>query len=166
MGTLSKVLFDMLTNESNQVRFVLAAAKGMDLQFSPKDKMRPLIDLANHIAQIPILDYKFFNMEFDSFEQTQKMEKDLHRDSVDELLVIYDEGIEHIKEHFSKQTDDQVLENNKKPFYEQGPLKNWAHYLPTIATHLAMHKMQLWMYLKLAGAPVSMWTYYGVPKSD
>jgi len=166
MGTLSKLLLDMLEHESSQARFVLAAARDTDLTFSPKDEMRPLIDLINHLAQIPLIDYKFFNMDFDNFEQTKELEKDLHRNSIDEILAIYDHGIEYIKEHFSTLSDEQVLENNKKPFYESGPEKNWAHYLPTITTHLAMHKMQLWMYLKLAGAPVSMWTYYGVPQSE
>jgi hypothetical protein len=82
------------------------------------------------------------------------------------MLTAYDQGIESIKEYISKLSDEQALENNMKAFYQDGPDKNWAHYLPEITTHLAMHKMQLWMYLKLAGAHVSMWTYYGVPQSE
>lgn len=154
----------MLEHESKQARFVLAASNDVDLKFSPKE-MRPLIDLANHIAQIPLLDFKFFNMDFDDFEQTKKMEKDLRKDSIDELLAVFDKGIDYIKENLAGLSDDEVLENDKKPFYESGSEKNWAHYLPTIATHLAMHKMQLWTYLKLAGAPVNMYTYYGIPHS-
>ena len=127
---------------------------------------RILSDLTNHIAQIPLIDYKFFNMDFDNFEQTQKLEKDLHKDSIDELLTVFDKGIDYIKKNFTKLSDEEILENNKKPFYESGPEKNWAHYLPTIVTHLAMHKMRLWMYLKLAGASVNMMTYYGIPQSE
>ena len=59
---------------------------------------------------------------------------------------------------------NEILEKKLKAFYEQGEESNWAHYIPEITTHLAMHKMQLWMFLKLSGVPVSMWTYYGVPK--
>jgi hypothetical protein len=51
-------------------------------------------------------------------------------------------------------------------FYQNGPEKSWSHYIPEITTHLAMHKMQLWMYLKLGDAPVSMLTYYGIPQND
>jgi len=159
------MLFDMLEHESKQVRFVLATAKDIDQKFSPKDEMRSLVDLANHIAQIPLIDYKFFNMDFDDFKQTQNLEKELHKDSIDEMLKVFDKGIAYIKEQFGELSDEQVLEKNKKPFYEDGPMKNWAHYLPTIATHLAMHKMQLWTYLKLAGASVNMYTYYGIPHS-
>jgi uncharacterized damage-inducible protein DinB len=166
LGAISELLLEMLVHESKQARFVLTVAKDTDLKFSPNDKMKPLLDLANHIAQIPLIDYKFFNMDFDNFEQTQKLEKELHKDSIDELLTIFDQGIEYIREHFAKLSDEEVLEKNKKPFYEEGPMKNWAHYLPTIVTHLAMHKMQLWMYLKHAGAPVNMMTYYGIPQSS
>ena len=165
MSALSEVLLEMLEHESSQVRFVLSSAKDIDSKFSPKKGMKSLIDLANHIAQIPLIDYKFFNMDFDNFEQTQKLEKDLHKDSIDELLTVFDKGIDYIRSNFSNLSEDQILEKNKKPFYESGPEKNWAHYLPTIATHLAMHKMQLWMYLKQADAPVNMMTYYGIPSS-
>ena len=166
MDKIPKLLLHMLEHESNQTKFVLAAAKDTDLKFTPKDELRPLIDLINHIAQIPLIDLKFFSMEFKSFEEVRAMEKDLRQDTIDNMLTIYDQGIEKIKEYISKLSDEQVIENNLKAFYQDGPEKSWAHYIPEITTHLAMHKMQLWMYLKLAGAPVSMWTYYGVPQSE
>ncbi len=166
MDTIPKILLDMFEYESAQARFVLSAVKDTDLSFTPKEEMRPLIDLTNHLAQIPIIDFKFFTKEFESFEQVRAMEKDLRQDTIENMLTTYDQGIESIKKHISKLSDEQALENNMKAFYQDGPDKNWAHYLPEITTHLAMHKMQLWMYLKLAGAPVSMWTYYGVPQSE
>ena len=166
MEKIPKLLLDMLEHESKQARFVMAAAKDTDLNFTPKDEIRPLIDLMNHMAQIPIIDFKFFSMEFKAFDEVKAMEKDLRHDSLDDMLTIYDKGIEIIKEFISKLTDEQALEDNLKAFYQEGPKKSWAHYIPEITTHLAMHKMQLWMYLKLAGAPVSMWTYYGVPQSE
>ena len=168
MGTISKLLLNMLEHESNQTKFVLAAAKETDVNFSPKEELRPLIDLANHIAQIPLIDFKFYSMEFKKFEEVQAMENELRKESIDELLLVYDQGIEKIKKFISKLSDEQLLENNLKVvlslFYQNGHEKSWSHYIPEITTHLAMHKMQLWMYLKLSGAPVSMWTYYGVPQ--
>jgi len=166
MDKIPNLLLEMLNHESSQVRFVLTAAKDSDLKFTAKEEMRSLLDLANHLAQIPTIDFKFFSMEFESFEEVRKMENDLHRDAVDDMLVIYDEGIEKINEHLSALSDEQSLENNLKAFYQDGPEKSWAHYIPEITTHLAMHKMQVWMYLKLAGAHVSMWTYYGVPQNE
>ena len=98
------------------------------------------------------------------------MEKELHKESIDELLKVYDQGIEKIKEFISKLSDEQLLEKNLtvylSAFYQDGLEKSWSHYIPEITTHLAMHKMQLWMYLKLGDAPVSMLTYYGIPQND
>ena len=101
-------------------------------------------------------------MQFNDFEEVRAMEKELRRDTIDELLDIYDKGMETIHEFISKLSDDQLTENSLKPFDQDAP-KSWAYYIPEITTHLAMHKMQLWMYLKLAGAPVSMRSYYGTP---
>jgi hypothetical protein len=109
-------------------------------------------------------------MEFKRFEEVQAMEKELRTESIDKMLIVYDQGIEKIKKFISKLSDEQLLENNLKVslslFYQNGPEKSWSHYIPEITTHLAMHKMQLWMYLKLGDAPVSMLTYYGIPQND
>ncbi|TFG30883.1 hypothetical protein EU528_07665 [Candidatus Thorarchaeota archaeon] len=109
-------------------------------------------------------------MEFKNFEEVQAMEKELRKDSIDELLIVYDQGIETIKKFISELSDEQLLENNLKVilslFYQKDPEKSWGNYIPEITTHLAMHKMQLWMYLKLSGAPVNMWTYYGFQQDE
>lgn len=164
MDTIPRILVEMFEHESNQARFVLAAADGVDSQFSPYEDMRSLEDLANHLAQIPILDFKFYSKEFEDFEEVQKIETELKRSSIKEMLEVLDKGIVTVKNHLSSLTDEEVLKDNLKAFYEQGPEKSWSEYIPEMTTHLAMHKMQLWMYLKMAGAPVSMWTYYGVPR--
>ena len=166
MGTISKILLDMIEDESRQTRFVMAVAVGSDLDFRPSDEMRSLIDLINHLAEIPTIDLKFCAMQFNDFDEVHAMERELRRDTIDELLAIYDKGMETIHEFISKLSDNQLTENSLKPFDLEGPPKSWTRYIPEITTHLAMHKMQLWMYLKLAGAPVSMWTYYGVPRKD
>ena len=104
----------MLEHESSQVRFVITAVNSANLNFTPKDEMRPLIDLLNHVAQIPLIDFKFFTKEFTSFDEVRKMEKDLRRESIEDLLKVYDEGIENIKKYFSKLTDEQVKEFTDK----------------------------------------------------
>ena len=155
----------MLDHESSQARFVMVAARDSDLKFKPTKDLRPLIDLMNHMAEIPTIDLKFCAMEFSGFEEVRDMEKELHRNTVDDMLTLYDDGMKSIHEYISKLSDNQLTEKNLKVFYEEGPPKSWADCIPEITTHLAMHKMQVWMYLKLAGVPVSMYTYYGVPKS-
>ncbi|TFG34181.1 hypothetical protein EU527_04845 [Candidatus Thorarchaeota archaeon] len=164
MSKLSKILVEMFKRESEQARFVLEAAKDAEVKFSPYEGMRSLLDLVNHLAQIPIIDFKFYTKEFETFEQVQEWEKKLRRSDIPKLLDVFDDGVKTIMKYIENLSDAEILKNNLKAFYEQGPDKNWAQYLPDTTTHLAMHKMQLWMYLKLAGVPVSMWTYYGVPR--
>ena len=164
MPNLAKILVEMFERESAQVRFVLEAAEKADSTFTPYEGMRCLIDLANHVAQIPTLDFKFYTKAFNAFEQVNEWEKKLNRSNIHDLLEVFDDGVKHIINHIKGLSDDEILKENLKAFYEEGPDKNWAHYLPEITTHLAMHKMQVWMYLRLAGLPVSMWTYYGVPR--
>ena len=164
MNTIPRILIEMLERESAQARFVLAAAEGVDFQFCPYDNMKSLGGLANHLSLIPFIDFKFYKKEFEDFESVHATEEKLKRSLVKEMLKVFDEGIETIKNHLSPMSDEDVLKANLKTFYEQGPETSWTQVIPDITTHLAMHKMQLWMYLKLSGAPVSMWTYYGVPQ--
>jgi len=156
----------MLEHESAQTRSVLSAAEGIDPHYIPCSGIRPLEDLANHLAQIPIIDYKFFTKEFNSFEQVHALEKELRHSAIKDLIALFDEGVATIIKHLKRLSDKSVLKENLKAFFEQGLEKSWAECIPEITTHIAMHKMQLWMYLKLAGAPVSMWTYYGVSESQ
>jgi hypothetical protein len=165
MNNISKILLDMLEHESSQARFVMIAAKDSDTKFKPTKELRPLIDLLNHTAEIPKIDFKFYAMEFNGFEEVRAMEKELHRETIDDMLTLFDEGMKSIHDHISNLSDDQLTAKNLKVFYEEGPPKSWTDCIPEITTHLAMHKMQIWMYLKLAGVPVSMFTYYGVPQS-
>ena len=155
------VLLDTFEEEAKQARCVLNIIKNAQVQFIPMKGMRTLGELANHLAQIPHLDPLFFKGEIIDFEDAKAREAKLNRDSVREILAIFDEGVRLVKKRFSDMSEDAFFTKNLKAFYEQGPKRNWAHYLPEIITHIAMHKMQLWMYLKLAGAPVNMMTYYG-----
>jgi uncharacterized damage-inducible protein DinB len=152
---------DTLKEEAKQARCVLSVIKDTQLSYTPKERMRTLGELANHLAQIPHLDPSFFNGEISDFEDARAHEKKMNRETVTDIITIFDEGIESVKNRFSTMTEDVFFAKTLKAFYEQGPKRNWAHYLPEIITHIAMHKMQLWMYLKLTGAKVNMMTYYG-----
>ena len=166
MDTIPSILLNMLEHESSQARFVLASAKGVNMQFTPMDSLRKMVDVANHLALSPLVDFNIYTKKLQDFDQVHEMEQQLECEDIESMLEVFDEGIRVIREHFSALSDEQVLEKNLRAILEQGPDRNWAHYLPEITTHLAMHKMQLWMYLRLAGAPVNEWTYYGVHRNE
>ena len=161
MSTIIEVLLKVFEHEAQQARCVLAVIKHADLEFTPKEEMRSLGALANHLAQIPLLDPTMYTQEIADVKQAQAREKELNRDTLEEMLAVFDEGIEAVKKRFSGMSEKEFFAKTLKPFYEQGEAKSWAFYMPELITHIAMHKMQLWMYLKLAGAEVNMMTYYG-----
>jgi hypothetical protein len=155
------VLLDTFEEEAKQARCVLNVIKDPQVQYTPMKGMRTLSELANHLAQIPHLDPLFFNGEITDFDKARAREEKLNRENISDICAIFDEGIKLVQKRFSGMSEAAFFSKNLKAFYEKGPKRSWAHYLPEIITHIAMHKMQLWMYLKLAGAPVNMMTYYG-----
>ncbi|MFW9851166.1 MAG: hypothetical protein ACFFF4_18720 [Candidatus Thorarchaeota archaeon] len=162
MTRIVEVLLDSFKHEAKQARVVIDVARNAKSGFKPSEDMRTLEEIVNHLAEIPTLDPSFYSGEMKSVEDAQKMEKDLWRDNIDDALTLFDKGIEGVRERFREMTDEQVLEENLQSFYEKGPMHNWAYYIPEMTRHIAMHKMQLWMYLKLSGLDVNMMTYYGV----
>ena len=130
--------------------------------FVPVKGMRPLIDLVNHLSQIPHLDPAVYSSELDTGEAVQKREMELRRTDISDALSVFDEGVANAEKRISMMSDEDLLKKNLQPFYESGETKNWAYYIPEMTRHIAMHKMQLWMYLKLSGLDVDMMTYYGI----
>ncbi|UCE09468.1 MAG: hypothetical protein JSW61_10920 [Candidatus Thorarchaeota archaeon] len=162
MTRIVEVLLDSFKHEAKQARVVIDVARKAKSRFAPKKGLRTLEALVNHIAQIPTLDPSFYSGELESMEAAQKVEKDLWCKDVDDALILFDEGVEDASERFAEMSDDELLAKNLRPFYETGEEHNWAYYIPEMTRHIAMHKMQLWMYLKLSGLDVNMMTYYGV----
>ncbi|MDO8055471.1 MAG: hypothetical protein Q6361_01290 [Candidatus Hermodarchaeota archaeon] len=161
MSSIIGVLMDTFELEAQQARCVLNVVKDSDMKFTPKKGMRTLGGLANHLAQIPHLDPSIYDGEIASIDEARASETDLNRDTITEILTVFDEGVAAMKKRFVKMTEKTFFAKELLAFYDQGEPRSWANHLPDIITHIAMHKMQLWMYLKLAGYPVNMMTYYG-----
>lgn len=153
---------DSFRHEARQARVVIDKAKMANLDFVPSKGMRSLIELVNHLAQIPMIDPAVYSSELDSEEAFKKREMKLHSADIDGALVVFDDGIQNAETRFHEMSDKELLKKNMRPFYETGEPKNWAYYIPEMTRHIAMHKMQLWMYLKLDGLDLDMMTYYGV----
>jgi uncharacterized damage-inducible protein DinB len=161
MKSVIDVLLHSFELEADQARCVINIVKDSDLEYTPKAGLRTLGALANHLAQIPLIDPSLFVGELDTVEKAQAREKELNRSTVKEMLAVFDEGVVAVKKRFSEVKEKEFFAETLQPFYESGPAKSWANFLPEIITHIAMHKMQIWMYLRLAGAKVDMMTYYG-----
>ncbi|NHJ86561.1 MAG: hypothetical protein FK734_13935 [Asgard group archaeon] len=163
MKSRKDILLEMFEDESQEVRFMLVKAK----EVSPISKLTPdtrtILDLVNHIAQIPRIDIGIYNGELSSGELAHKMELELNRDTMDEAITVFDEGCKYTKNYFSKMTDEELTEAKMRPFYEpEAEFRSWAYFLPKLTTHLVLHKGILWSYLKLTNEKVNMFSYYGV----
>ena len=162
MASIIEVLLNVFKHEADQARCVLTAIQDTDMKYAPKKGMRTLGELANHLSQIPALDPAMYAHEIADVEQARAREKELNRSHLADIISVFDDGIKAVKARFTGMSDKDFFAKTLKPFYEKGPEKNWAYFMPEFITHIAMHKMQLWMYLKLAGVNVNMMTYYGV----
>ena len=162
MTVMIDILMDSFKHEARQARVVIDKARMTNSDFIPTKGMRSLIDLVNHLAQIPLMDPAVYSNELESEEAFQKREKELYSVDIDGVLSMFDEGIKNTEKRFRNMSEKEFLKKNLQPFYESGEKKNWAYYIPEMTRHLAMHKMQLWMYLKLSGLKVDMMTYYGI----
>lgn len=162
MTKISDVMLNMFKHEAAQAHVVLGAAQDIDMTYMPIEGMRTLKALANHLAQIPTLDPSMYRAEIEDGEQAQAKEKELWRDELDDIIALFNDGIKSVEAYFDGMSDDAFMEANLQPFYMKDEKKSWAYYFAEFTTHISMHKMQLWMYLKLAGANVNMMTYYGV----
>lgn len=162
MTGMVDVLMDSFRHEARQARVVIDKARMTNSDFVPSKGMRSLIDIVNHLAQIPFMDPEWDSSQLGNEEAIQEREKELYQSDINGALGVFDEGIKSVEKRFSKMTEEEFLEKNLRPLYETGDTKNWAFYLPEMTSHIAMHKMQLWIYLKLSGLEVDMMTYYGV----
>ncbi len=162
MKTIKDVLLDFFEDEIKEVRVVMEKAKEVSLDFRLTEDSRTLLELVNHIAQIPHIDIDIYSGKFPSGEETHKLELKLNKKKIDDALKVFDDSCNYLREYFEKLTDEDLLKETLRPFYEpDSPPRPWTHFLPKLTTHLALHKGVLWSYLKAAKANVNMFTYYG-----
>ncbi len=162
VSSTKDIILDGFLEEARQARFVLSKAEGMNLFYTPSDNLRALRDLANHLAQIPRIDTAIYSGEIETVEDAQALEKELTGSSVSEMVETFDNGLKYAKSFFQEMSEKNFHEAKLKPFYQKEGTKTWPECLQEMTGHLAMHKMQLWMYLRISGKSVDMYTYYGI----
>ncbi len=162
MENIKDILLAFFEDEVKEVRVVMEKAKDVSLDFRLTEDSRTLLELVNHIAQIPRIDVDIYSGKFPSSEETHKFELQLNKENIGDALNVFDDCCVYLRKYFEKLTDEDLLKKTLRPFYEpDSSLRSWAHFLPKLTSHLALHKGVLWSYLKAANANVTMFTYYG-----
>jgi len=156
------ILLEFFEDEVSEVRIVIEKVKEISLEHRLTPETRTVLDLINHIAQIPRIDISIYSGDFTTGEQTHKMELELNRTSIVDVLQVFEAGSNYLLDFFKTMSDKVFFKENLKPFYEPNSKpRSWTHFLPKLIAHIALHKGILWSYLKTANANVTMFTYYG-----
>lgn len=118
----------------------------------PRENMRSVWELANHLAQIPVIDTLITREATE--QEVMAMEAALKADTAERLLAVWDQGIKAAMELFGTMSAQQFETSQHTSFHGfTMPAKAW---LVEIVTHTFHHRAMLHTYLKLMGAPVDM----------
>lgn len=126
------------------------------LDWRPRENMRTLMELANHLAQVPAVDRLILKGATEA--EVRALEVSLRRSSPGELAEVWRSGLQEASAYFDSLTPEQFQTEVGKAFYgHAAPMHEW---LLEIITHSYHHRAQLFTYLKLLGRPVDMFTLY------
>ena len=126
------------------------------LDYAPREGMRSLRELANHLAQIPAVDYRI--LRGDTEEQIVELERQLDRQAPEEWQAVLKDGTAELARYIEHLTHDEYENGSGTAFY--GRTQTNAQWLLEVITHCYHHRAQLFVYLKLNGYDVSTRTLY------
>ena len=135
---------------------MLAQLKPEHYGYSPHDGMRTLLELANHLAQIPAMDLRL--LRGDKEPELARREEELTRESTAELGDVLREGVKDMAAYFEHLSFDDYENGSGTAYF--GRTQTNAQWLLEVITHMYHHRAQLFMYMKLTGYPVDTRTLY------
>jgi uncharacterized damage-inducible protein DinB len=149
-------LLKTLAQLNGSLEELFAQIQPDQLDWRPRENMRSVMELANHLAQIAAIDLKI--MQGAPQPEVQALEASLHRSSPAELIHVWRSGLGALAEYYGSLTTDQFEHQIGTAFYgHAAPLSEW---LLEVITHAHHHRAQLFTYLKILGRPVDMFTLY------
>ena len=135
---------------------LLALIRAADHGYQPRPQMRTLLELANHLAQVPAADYRI--MRGDAETQVSAYEEELRRESPDDWRSVMREGAADLARYVEHLTHDNYENGSCTAYY--GRTQTNAQWLLEVITHIYHHRAQLFTYLKILGYDVNTRTLY------
>jgi uncharacterized damage-inducible protein DinB len=135
---------------------IIRLAEPQHFDFAPQRNMRTLHELANHLAQIPLVDLRILGGA--KQDEVQELEENLRREDAEAWCALLREGYSEVRRYMESLTFDAFENSSGTAFY--GRTQTNAQWLLEIITHLYHHRSQLFTYLKLLGYPVNTKTLY------
>jgi uncharacterized damage-inducible protein DinB len=150
------LLLSELERITANVARMLALVKPEHHAFRPQGNMRTLLEVANHLAQIPAIDLRI--LRGDKEQEITRRESELHRETGDELCEVLREGAHDFAAYYERLTFDDYENGSGTAYF--GRTQTHAEWLLEAITHMYHHRAQLFMYLKLNGYEVNTRTLY------
>ncbi len=125
--------------------------------FRPREEMRTVLELANHLTQIPLVDLAILQER--SQEEVHALEQALSASDAPHMRANMENGLNELSAYMSGLSEHDFLHKQSKPFYmEHGSTQ--AKWLVEIVTHAFHHRAQLFTYLKESGVAINMFDLY------
>jgi len=126
---------------------LLALVKPEDLPWTPREGMRTLKELANHLAQIPAVDLRI--VKGDGELDVQKYEQELNSELADNWCAAMKDGARDLRRFMELLSFDDYENGSATAYF--GRTQTNSRWLLEVVTHIYHHRAQLFMYLKLSG---------------
>jgi uncharacterized damage-inducible protein DinB len=151
-----QTMLKALTHLSGSLEELFSQVQPEHLNWRPRENMRTLLELANHLAQIPSVDLKI--LQGGTEAEVRALEQALYRREPSAWIAVWKDGVDAVSRFYESLTPEAFAHDVARAFYgHAAPLSEW---LLEIITHAYHHRAQLFTYLKILGYPVDMFTLY------
>jgi uncharacterized damage-inducible protein DinB len=122
------------------------------VEFRPAEGMRSLGELVDHFAAQPLVDLAV--LQGSPRPVTETIEETLHSARPGEWAEIFERGIRAAEEYFGSMSEEDFEGRTTRAHY--GTAHPQSVWLLDIISHIYHHRGQLYVYLKMLGAPVDV----------
>jgi uncharacterized damage-inducible protein DinB len=129
---------------------LFALVKPEHLSWTPREGLRTLKELANHLAQIPAVDLRI--IKGDGELDIEKFERELDSESADRWCAAMKDGAREVRRFMELLSFDDYENGSATAYF--GRTQTHARWLLEFVTHAYHHRAQFFMYLKLNGYEV------------
>ena len=132
-----------------------------DWEYKPAENMRSLLELTNHLVQIPFVDLAIMQEKSED-EVNQLQNHDLYKNEPGDLISVMEDGYDAFKDYMISLPEHQLLHKQTKPFYFGDDFNGSSQvkWLIETTTHAFHHRAQFFNYLKQLGYEVNMFDLY------
>ncbi|MBS4174609.1 DinB family protein [Bacillus sp. FJAT-49736] len=157
---MKEVLFSEWDVAVRTISNLLTKVQEKDWDYRPQKNMRTLLELANHLVQIPTVDLAIGQEKKE--QEIRDLENKLQSGNANGLTEVLKNGYKDFKVYYDSLSENDFFDKVSKPFYfgENMQGHSQAKWLAESTTHIFHHRAQFFNYLKELGYEVNMFDLY------